>query len=589
MTGTITSLPPLIEQPPGNNSSNPAGLPGITYQTAVLNYPQTWTALQTFPAGNITLHSSDIIGTIPTGLIPTPTATTLGGVNSIAAAAHNWISSIDTAGLPHLSQPAFSDISGSVAASQLPNPGASSLGGVQSAAATAHQWINSISTSGVPGFSQPGFADISGSVASAQMPALTGDVTTAAGSVASSIAANAVTNAKLATMAAWTFKANNTGTSATPTDITIDGLTAKGSPGAGDELIIWDVAGSALKKATVGSVGTSAGVSSLNGQTGALTYAKSPGGRLTLSSGQPVMTSNVTAAGSIYYDTFADNQCPVYNGTTMVPLTIASDEISMGLSSTNVLAGNVYDVWAVNNAGSLALGVGPAWTSSTARGTGAGTSQVTFQNGIRTNAVSLTHVYGGAAGTTDYGPVSANQATLLGSFYANANGKLDMNFMPAGASGGTNNFLCLSNAYNRIEYSASCYDSKASWTYASTSWRQADASTANQINMLDCIGTSLIDASYQCGCTTSTGGGLQIGINRGTTSAPPIQALAYAPGGSSVSNVGPIAAGVFPPALGLQAILACEVAYSAAAQTFYGSGWGGSAGQTQGLIVKGYM
>jgi hypothetical protein len=44
----------------------------------------------------------------------------IGGVNSISGVAHNWIASIDTAGLPHLSQPAFTDISGSVAASQMP-------------------------------------------------------------------------------------------------------------------------------------------------------------------------------------------------------------------------------------------------------------------------------------------------------------------------------------------------------------------------------------------------------------------------------------------------------------------------------------
>lgn len=43
----------------------------------------------------------------------------------------------------------------------LPNPGASSLGGIQSLAATTHQWINSISTSGVPGASQPACADLS--------------------------------------------------------------------------------------------------------------------------------------------------------------------------------------------------------------------------------------------------------------------------------------------------------------------------------------------------------------------------------------------------------------------------------------------
>ena len=78
---------------------------------------------------------------------------------------------------------------------------------------------------------------------------LSGDVTNAAGAV--TIAANAVTNAKLATMAAWTFKANNTSGAAVPTDITIDGLTAKTTPVAADELIIWDVAGTALKKITL--------------------------------------------------------------------------------------------------------------------------------------------------------------------------------------------------------------------------------------------------------------------------------------------------------------------------------------------------
>lgn len=46
----------------------------------------------------------------------------------------------------------------------LPNPSASTLGGVESAAPVTHQWINSISTSGVPALSQPGFGDLSGSL-----------------------------------------------------------------------------------------------------------------------------------------------------------------------------------------------------------------------------------------------------------------------------------------------------------------------------------------------------------------------------------------------------------------------------------------
>jgi len=86
---------------------------------------------------------------------------------------------------------------------------------------------------------------------------LSGDVTGSISgtNIPTTIAASVVTNAKLANMPASTIKGNTTGGSATPTDFTIDGLTLKATPAAGDELIIWDVAGAAIKKATVSSVG----------------------------------------------------------------------------------------------------------------------------------------------------------------------------------------------------------------------------------------------------------------------------------------------------------------------------------------------
>lgn len=54
----------------------------------------------------------------------------------------------------------------------LPNPGASSLGGVQSIAAVTHQFLTAISTSGVPSQAQPAFTDISGLIKASQEPAL---------------------------------------------------------------------------------------------------------------------------------------------------------------------------------------------------------------------------------------------------------------------------------------------------------------------------------------------------------------------------------------------------------------------------------
>ena len=50
-------------------------------------------------------------GGVPAAALPNPSASTLGGIESIAALAHNWIASIDTSGAPHQSQPATSDLS----------------------------------------------------------------------------------------------------------------------------------------------------------------------------------------------------------------------------------------------------------------------------------------------------------------------------------------------------------------------------------------------------------------------------------------------------------------------------------------------
>lgn len=57
-------------------------------------------------------------------------------------------------------QPAFTDLSGSATAAQLPNPSATTIGGVQSIAAVGSKWINAISTSGVPAATQPTFTDL---------------------------------------------------------------------------------------------------------------------------------------------------------------------------------------------------------------------------------------------------------------------------------------------------------------------------------------------------------------------------------------------------------------------------------------------
>lgn len=67
---------------------------------------------------------------------------------------------------------------------------------------------------------------VSGTLPAAQLPALSGDVTTSAGSAVTTIAANAVTNAKAAQMATNTIKSNVTGGTADPVDNTFATLAA---------------------------------------------------------------------------------------------------------------------------------------------------------------------------------------------------------------------------------------------------------------------------------------------------------------------------------------------------------------------------
>ena len=111
----------------------------------------------------------------------------------------------------------------------------------------------------------------------------------------------------LASQAAWTFLVNNTSGSAAPTAQDIHSLTVKASPASTDEVIIWDIAGSALKKATVSGIGASAGVSSIAGNTGAFTLGTGLTNatndiRVSLSTVSAALGADVNISNSVYTD-----------------------------------------------------------------------------------------------------------------------------------------------------------------------------------------------------------------------------------------------------------------------------------------------
>ena len=109
-----------------------------------------------------------------------------------------------------------------------------------------------------------------------------------------------------------------------------------------------------------------------------------------------------------------------------------------------------------------------------------------------TNKNAITNCFNAA---TNYGSVSANQGTYLGTVYASANGQISYTF-GASASGGTAGLLGVWNMYNRVQAATVVTDSGASYTYTSSTTRQARASSGNQVSYVTGLNEDGIIVNY---------------------------------------------------------------------------------------------
>jgi hypothetical protein len=237
-----------------------------------------------------------------------------------------------------------------------------------------------------------------------------------------------------------------------------------------------------------------------------------PQGRLTLvaTSGglnTPVMTSTVTAAGTIYYTPYQGGVVPLWNGSGFIPT--FCPEISNILANSSVgnagpavaVASSIYDLFVWNNAGTCTLTRGPAWTNFTTRSLGG--SRV---NGILVNGSSITNgpLYG-------YG-------TYVGTVATDSSGATVTWNIGGSASGGSAGFLDVWNMYNRVIVSACSVDTGAIYSYNIYTIRQARASTGgNQINFVTGIAEDSIQASISASFQTNYQQDMGIGLDSTST------------------------------------------------------------------------
>lgn len=108
-------------------------------------------------------------------------------------------------------------------------------------------------------------------------------------------------------------------------------------------------------------------------------------GRLTLISGTPIATGDVTggSAANLYFTPFRGNLISLYNGSTWV--TYSFSELSLSLSGKT--ANTNYDVFIYDNAGTLTLEV-TAWSNNSTRAT-----QLALQNGVYVKSGATTRRY----------------------------------------------------------------------------------------------------------------------------------------------------------------------------------------------------
>jgi hypothetical protein len=234
----------------------------------------------------------------------------------------------------------------------------------------------------------------------------------------------------------------------------------------------WDYTNSILYVCTTTGSSSTAVWTAVNASA-ATPATPAPQGRLSLTPSTPVLVSDTTNNG-VYYTPYVGNLIPVYNGSTMIPTTFSELFLTPVASHA---ANTIYDVFVFSNSGVLTLVTGPAWNTSTAgagaRGTGAGTTQLTRVQGLWTNAVSMS----ARNGSTTY-TVGANLGTYVGSIFIDSGGTSTTRHIGYGQS----RKWGLWNAYNRVPIFIQAGDSTASWNYTTNTIRASNGSSATWNN-----------------------------------------------------------------------------------------------------------
>lgn len=261
-------------------------------------------------------------------------------------------------------------------------------------------------------------------------------------------------------------------------------------------------------------------------------------GRLTLTSGTPVTSGDVSAVTNVFWTPFNGTNIALYDGTTNWTL-LPFVETTLALGTlTNDLP---YDVFAFNNSGTLALEA-LAWSTKTARATA-----LVFQDGVLSKTGALTRRYLGTFHTTSTTTTEDSASKRY-----------------------------LSNHYNKHRRPLLRRDTTGSWAYTLTTIRQANAAgvgTANQVSAVIGWADTLLDLQLNAAFKNSTGT-VDVGISFGedSTTTFSTNAVGGYGGSTSINAAIPVSSTLkIYPAVGAHFYAWLENSTASGTTSFFGS------------------
>ena len=226
------------------------------------------------------------------------------------------------------------------------------------------------------------------------------------------------------------------------------------------------------------------------------------GGRLTLTSGTPVTTSDVTSATTLYFTPYKSDRLALYDGANWRIYSFTEKSLALGTLTT----GTNYDVFAYASGGSVTLDNTSlvAWSSNTARATA-----LVQQNGVWVKSGASIYRYLGTIRTT--GTTTTEDSAL-------------------------NRFVF--NAANRVRRAMRRYETTASWSYNSVTYRPWNNSLSNRLQVVVGLDEDAIRVDFQAhtaygvgyvalglDSTTTPTGFKQVYNSGSTSSTVPVQTM----------------------------------------------------------------